>query len=340
VSLKDTLISFWQDAGIIIFSEWSTLIGVLFLYYPGMIFGTAGIAIVNIIVLTLSFYFFQKSILSLGYEDRKNSLILLTGLLITLGNFVLIELMLFPSKEIPLILLTNIYMYLYVVKKNLFGCLLVSMVAFFFRDGYGLILAAVTIFLWLSSFFSRKQLISSLFLLFLSYTFFDLSYLSFLGGSVERNINLASQIEGDYVSPTYGSGSYPFRLLGNVANLGMRPQLLDEHLNLYLLNVGFWQFGFCLMAGLIWSCCKMLKGSKVETAIASIILFAIMAVSFGSFVQPRYLMPLLMWLSLGLVWRWWWIAVFICLTGSVVFFTLDLLPPLQIGLSDVNWDWQ
>ena len=99
---------------------------------------------------------------------------------------------------------------------------------------------------------------------------------------------------------------------------------------IHLLAIGYWQFGVVILAGLLWAIKSLVAPHAREGALALLLVVALLGVSYGSFVQPRYMMPLIYWLSLGLSQdhRTRLIALAACTLAPVLFWALDGLPPL------------
>ncbi|MES2535056.1 MAG: hypothetical protein V4632_04200 [Pseudomonadota bacterium] len=342
VSLKGTTMVYWlmqEDARS--WNTFRTLFGVMLVYWPGMIWGTAGIAATNFLLLMFASAIFVKSIKA--FELNRNAVFLVSvmTLLMVLGNIYLIEVILFPNKEIPLIALTNLFIYFLIVRQKIIGALLTAAAAFFFRDGYGIVLVISTIFVYVSWFSTRETTAMLLGGFSLILAFLPSAYLAQIDHSLERNIALGNVIDQSYEQLISGPIGYYFKILGNALNLALRPQFLDEMGGLYLLHVGFWQLGIVIVAGLAWSTYKIARGSENEKNLASVIWIVLLAISYSSYVQPRYLMPLIFWLAMALASspKSRWIGVGIGIMGTVLFSAADLLPPRAYGIDEVDWSW-
>jgi hypothetical protein len=342
VSLKGTTMVYWlMPAEARSWETFRTLFGVMLVYWPGMMWGTAGIAVTNILLLMCASAIFFKSIKVFAVNRNAVFLVSVLALSMVLGNIYLIEVILFPNKEIPLIALTNLFIYFLVVRENIIGALLTAAVAFFFRDGYGIVLAICTIFVYANWFFTRKMTVLFLGAFSLVLAFFPHSYLAEIDYTFERNIALGSVIEQSYEELLAGPVGYYFKVLGNALNLALRPQFLDEMGGLYLLHIGFWQLGVVIIAGLAWSAYKIFRGSDTEKNLACVIWIVLLAISYSSYVQPRYLMPLIFWLAMTLASspKSRWIGISIGIIGTVLFSAADLLPPRAYGIDEVDWTW-
>jgi hypothetical protein len=341
IGLREVTTDYWTSADERSWAAWRTFLGVVLLYWPGVAFGPIGAALVNFSVLAVSGLLFYRTLEAFNLDRDALVSTTVLVLLFVAGNVYLIEVMMFPNKEIPLIALTNLYIYFLVARKSVARALVVAAVVFLFRDGYGLILAMSAVFVLFTSYTPKKWTVFLLIGLSLGLAFFPASYLKGVDHSFERNIELGPRLDLRYADFMDGPAGYYFKMLGNAMNMGMRPQVLDEAGGMFLLHVGYWQFGICILAGLAWALVKVRKGSEIEIKLAAVILIVLLGISYSSFVQPRYLMPLLFWLAMPLVrfTAYRRLAIGACIVGPLFFSALGHLPPRAVATTDVPWLW-
>lgn len=333
VALRDTAKVFWEirfDLN----ATWRPIIGVMLLYGVGVFWGALAVCGLNILLIVIAAYYFLKVIKFLVNDDRYLLLIFFFVMISVVGNIYLIEVMAFPNKEIPLMAITNAYMYHLTVRRNYILALVLSFIAITFRDGYGLILIGCMGVVWglqNRPTNARVVLVASIAAIL---SLFPISNFVEFSSILERNTEVSLESSGYF--------SYFSKLVYNTVSLGLLNSFKAEDGRLYLLNVGFWQFGVFIISGVLWA----LKGSlrettEVENNISMIIIITLLGISYGSYIQPRYLMPLLYFFVFGFV---------RCIGGrriallsSIAIPVILLLSHHSVGVSevgnDVSWSW-
>jgi hypothetical protein len=219
-----------------------------------------------------------------------------------------------PNKEIPMLCTTLLIFYLLVFKPRFWfaSSLLIAVVTYFIRDGYGVILA-ITILLF-SVFKKLPRHFLLVGLLFCSAAAGSFWYLGNYFEFIARNKALF-----EYTTETgekVGSSILGFSLLGspnpiveaivfhikavyNLVGLAIYPQFVSVNGGWYILGLAFWVFSILIIAGMI-SCVWMVlreyrytTNSATRVKISVLVIFVWWAVSLSAFTQPRYLMPLL-----------------------------------------------
>uniref|UniRef100_UPI0040474EE6 hypothetical protein n=1 Tax=Algoriphagus sp. TaxID=1872435 RepID=UPI0040474EE6 len=281
-----------------------TLIGVLVLYYPAYYFGWIYCYLINFTLLFLSCNYFLKTtkILDLRLSNSK----LISIYLLIVFNFYLWGILFFPNKEIPLIFLTNLLIYLITTKKKFVFQIFIIFLIFFFRDGFAFILM-VSI---LAVNFFKKRLLDNPFkylFFFISFLMFfsleTLSALGFLGDYqyvIDRNI--AYESESRFASNLPYFLSFLINLFNNSIIYAFRAQLFDLDYRFYFHGIGLWQFAVLLSLGL-FSFIFILKKINYNIdnsslfSIAYIVIISYILLCTSSYPQVRYMMPFVFWLS-------------------------------------------
>jgi hypothetical protein len=329
ISLRNTLLVYAGNNHEIPYENLITFYLVMFIYYPAAKFGSWLFIILNVAIISLSLIVFSKTIAFYSKERAfKFKLRVIASLAVGLNPYI-ISIISYPSKEMLLLLMTNLYIYYAVRTINIYPLYFISLCAYFIRDGYGLILILLSTSIFILKFLNHKRK----YLLFISLTFIilaslDPSYISWIDNAVERNLMLVEKYD------FYNEYPFIYKFFGNIFNLGLRPQFLDISGSLYIINIGLWMLGVCIISGLLWSIINIGSGSgsHSKTLISFIIIFIVMLISYGSYIQPRYLMPLMMFLSIGLSGYLKWPSLLLCLLMPIIFFCFDLLPELQQGV--------
>ncbi|MBN9332134.1 hypothetical protein [Devosia sp.] len=309
----------------------NTFFGVAVLYFPMTLWGSGYVVVANVAMLAVSVTVFYSILEHITPAERLNGSWLASIILVS-TNLYLVACLFYPNKEVPLILLTTLALWGLIYGKWPLVMLLV-LLCFWFRDGYALILGMVLVVALSRRFaFVSGGIISCSFLVLL-FLAFPIADLSAVDASIQRNVEIGSLIAGDKFSALGDVAAYLARLVGNAFNLGLRPQIADVRGGIYLLGVGYWQFGIVLLAGLVWSARNVLTDdiSRGITALVSIVV--LLGISYGTFVQPRYMMPLIFPLTLGLSEtvgaRYLSIGAAVLL--PLLFLFAGMLPPLADG---------
>jgi hypothetical protein len=308
VFINDTQ-SYWEN--IISFHDgiegnYYTLIGVIILYYPAFYFSWIYCYLVNYILLVFSSVLFVKSIYLLKLNRSNDYYISI--FLIVIFNFYLWGILFFPNKEIPLIFLTNLFLYSIISKKSKSITLFIIFITFFFRDGFAFILFSAIMLNWILG----KKIVNNPIKSFLSIIFilmfFSLKTLSKLGllsdyqYVVDRNIAYESESSFAYELPYFIS--YLINIFNNSIVYAFRAQFFDLNNRVYFHGVGLWQFAVILTLGLI-SWVKLLINYKYKESmlfnVGLIIIVSYLLLSTSSYPQVRYMMPFCFWLTAGVL---------------------------------------
>lgn len=308
-----------------------TFLGVAILYFPITLWGGGYAVVANVAMLAISaaiFYLILDRITPAGRLTWS----WLASIILVSSNLYIVACLFYPNKEIPLILLTTLGIWGLIYGK--WPLVFISFfLCYWFRDGYALIMGMVLVVALSRRFaFVSGGLISCAFLILL-FLAFPISDLSGVGASFQRNVEIGYLIAGDKFSALGDIVGYLARLLGNAFNLVVRPQMADVSGGIYMLGVGYWQFGIILLAGLLWSASNVLTRdiSRGMTALVSIVV--LLGISYGTFVQPRYMMPLIFPLTLGLSEGVFgrYVAITAAVLFPLMFLFAGMLPPLADG---------
>lgn len=309
-----------------------TFVGAAFLYFPIVVFGAAAAATINILLLLAAALFFLASVNRIFGEDRSRS-IFYVALLCVFGNLYIIEVINFPNKEIPLIFLTNAVVYFAICRGNFVIPLLATVISYFFRDGFLFILALMLMLAIFRLYINRPAAVVALVGMTVLFSILPIADIASFSAALDRNAGIGQNLIGERFSALGDTLSYIARIAGNTANLGLRPQFADETGGFYVLALGYWQFGVVLLSGVLWALKTAWAPDARKGALAMLLLVALLGVSYSSYVQPRYMMPLIFWLSLGLSLdiRTRVIAIASCVLAPIAFAALNVLPPLAVS---------
>lgn len=304
-----------------------TFLGTVLLYFPITFWGAPYAAVVNVTLLALSAALFGSLLQKLQIQDRTGAW--LFGVVFVATNLYVISCLFFPNKEIPVIFLTTLFVWSLLADKWQIS-LLCALLCYWFRDGYALILGMVLVVALARRFTFASGGVLSLTFLILLFFAFPISDLQTLDNSLQRNVDLGTQIAGDKFSSLGEVAAYAVRLIGNTLNLGLRPQMTDMNGDIYVLGIGYWQFGVVLLGGVLWACRNAATNNMPRSIVALVIAVVLAGLSYGTFVQPRYMMPLVFLLALGMAEdrSIRLLTLFATLILPPIFLWLDLLPPL------------
>lgn len=326
ISLANSVELYWnvEDRS---WEKWRAILGVVIVYYLGGIFGQLGYAVINIFLLSSSFILVVKSVKRNAITSPLNF-----SMLAVLSNFYLIEVLLFPNKEIPLIFLTSLYAWLLISKKNIIWVFVSIIFVFLIRDGYAIILFAATIFIYLFENFHGKKILVILSLMTILMSLVPIAVFQGIDTSLSRNVAVGEIIISKYDDFINGQFGYFFKIIGNTFNLATRPQFVDCSSNFHLLSIGYWQFGILIIAGIVWAIKSLFEDEIDSKRLAVLILIVLIGISYSSFVQPRYLMPMIYFFSNTFVKckKCAFIAVLLGVVGPVFFSCIDQLPGCQL----------
>lgn len=213
-----------------------------------------------------------------------------------------------PNKEIPLILMSLIWLSLLLSSHSLKWPLafLLSFAAYFIRDGFGFILLMATVFsiIWGSA--SRKVPVSMLafggfvsiaFGVLVQYSDTLARNLAVLEQGFDQGTAIGAIAEGMGLNPsslTGGLALYFIRLIYNALVLGIFPNLNTIFGYWNLLGVSYWVTGILIIISIISSGLIIIYDKIDKNVGGPIFLFfltCLFAISISQFVQPRYLMP-------------------------------------------------
>lgn len=244
-----------------------------------------------------------------------------------------LSVMLFPNKEIFLFFLTTGFAK-NVISGKYFWALLYLPIVYVTRDGHALaLLASILAYLGIKHLRVKGwQIISLAFLLVSIASQIDLTV---LGGAFERNVSVGQ-------SGSYGSGGNNLNPLAaaiiNWLNFSFRPQFFSAE-GVYVINFGFWLLGISVFFALPKAYLTIWKSSQ-SNLFSSLLLFSIsMALVVSSYSQQRYFLPFLPMIIIilaGFRPRIVFSFLLMTLVTYPILDKLNLLPPLQVGVSSSN----
>jgi hypothetical protein len=315
---------------------WRPLLGVMFLYQIGVFGGTVSICLVNLLLLVVAAYYFFKVLEQVCDDDLYYLLLVFVFSLISVvANIYIVEAMAFPNKEIPLLAISNAYIYYAVIKKNIFLPSVLCLFAIAFRDGYGLILFGCLFVIWFLRERSPKVRVVTFAFIAIVLALFSIENFAKVSEIVARNVEIG-KLSG---AETIG---YLGRLKYNVLSLGLLNTFITDDGRVYLLNIGFWGLGVFIISGVFWAIkSSLLSANEMETGISTVILISVLCLAYGTFVQPRYLMPLLFFLSLAFVrcYKSALAAVVLSVSGPILLVLNGAFPKVTGHIMSAEWFW-
>ncbi len=287
--------------------KYTGILGVLFIYYPSYYFGGLYNLVINCTMLSLATLFFLKTLFATGICATKRHISFL--FFIVIANFYIIEVLFYPNKEIPLIFLTNVFLYYAIIQKAKLVSFVILLLSLLVRDAHGIMLLLIYSFIFFAPHLIVRHPIRILFVIFSLFCLISIriiSELQLLGDFnyiLDRNIALANNPDSalsDSILNTLPSYvSFPIKVFNNAVGSALRPQFFDSNDRLYLHGIGLWQLGLVILfGGMTWL--YLLFKARITTEAISIgfsILLAFLVVSAGSYTQARYLLPFIYWLA-------------------------------------------
>lgn len=304
LAMQSSLFEFVQDDSV---KSVGTL-GVYIIYYMSYYFGNLYNLFINIFFLLVSAHYFYKICEKLNVSGKSRCLAI--GFIYS--NLYLISILFHPNKEISLIMLTNIYIYIILSSNNLLYCIIIGLLTAIVRDAYGASLILFSIILFIDKscrgIFTRNFFVTSIAMgAIFSLVTIDLVTLLPVGnlllGIISRNVEYGEGLESVLSGlPSYLS--FLLKVANNYASGALRPQLLDINLRLNIVGIGLWQLGLLVLIGLPSIFKIRVSDEKLNyewRRISMFAMFVLFIISFGSFTQPRYMFPLINILSLAFV---------------------------------------
>lgn len=249
-----------------------------YIYWPVNIVGPIAFSVVNIGLLAIAARFFPLGIRPV--------------LILFLFPYFLLALAL-PSKDISVLALSSLLV-LAAVHDRLLLMLLISVSAFLFRDGAGVIFAVFTIAWW----FLRERpamVLPAVIAMAVFVTAVDRVAQMLFGDLFiyARNLAVYSSVSDQARLDVMEQYGVPLRVFANLTNLVLRPSVLDEDGGVAVIGVAYFISGFSLLCAAIVSLIALLKPQKSKLVRAVTILFtvSVLVVSLSPMIQPRYLLP-------------------------------------------------
>lgn len=207
-----------------------------------------------------------------------------------------------PSKDIIVLLIFAISLIFFLDERCRFGfaiSLFCCFLLFFFRDGFALILGATLIVTNFAIKFRIKVnfiILSSL----IASSIFWVLFKYYLNESfiATRTFALAKTHEHFSFEFMTSFVGYFVKLIGNSTNLAFRPQMIDVNGGFYILGLAFWISGVTLLATFYFGLIALRSINIRDVKIGMIIILPLILLSIVPFVQPRYLLPLILLMPL------------------------------------------
>jgi hypothetical protein len=302
VNMTQTFDNLWRLYSVVpyepAFSGVSVIYGWTWLFSPSICW-----FINNIFMLAAGFIYLKY----ISPKLRLNNL----SVLVVYANPYIILASVGPNKEIPLILLSLLWITVLISSNPLkwFYAFLLSFLAYFIRDGFGFILATTTGFslIWgigsvrtPTSMLIFGAIVSAVFGTLVNFSDTLSRNLALLEQGFDRGTaigELVASIGLDPLSFTGGLALYLVRIVYNSLVLGIFPNFNTVYGYSNVLGFSYWANGIYIIMSIFTSSYIILNIRKYRADIVmpffSFFLTCLFAVSISQFVQPRYLMPAL-----------------------------------------------
>ena len=208
------------------------------------------------------------------------------------SNFYILGVLFFPNKEIPLIFLTNVFIYYAIVKRDFRVSAVIIPITYFFRDSYPVMLFLLLISISVLKYFKYKGPYLFVFIVFILFSLFSIKNIQSLGISpeytiwIDRNVGLGEQSDSILSNvPSYIA--YPARVFNHTFGSALRPQLMDVNDRIYFHGIGLWQLGVSIMIGLLSWLYSIRSFSKANKEVMLLAVTIILFLLFISFLNKR-----------------------------------------------------
>ena len=224
-----------------------------------------------------------------------------------IGNPYLALAMIGPNKEIPLLLLTLIFLKSIIEQRSmwLLTAAATSIAAFTLREGYGLFLA-ITLPLIIAK-INGKTLAAIIFLacalISISFGFLDSIFPTIFG----RNKDVFEMLDGgvlavgafsnlldlDPLTATGGGTLFIIRAIYNILTMALFP-VFKTTAGIHWLGVAYWLFGLMILVCITACIASLMTKKPLHSSVllaAALSVGTWLMISVSLFVQPRYLMP-------------------------------------------------
>ena len=239
--------------------------------------------------LFLAFYFLLYSVGGLSLIYLFNLAYFLTFfsrvsliLILLFSPFYIVNLYL-PSKDLLLLFPLLAYVNLLFSKKYSHA-LFLSIIIFFIRDGFGLLLFVLAIFSYYNTLNKKALFFLIAFFILLDFFMLQLNEI-FPTFMLSRVLHTAQ--EG-------GFHSYLIRLFGTITNLSSRMVFITDSGNLSMTGIALFLSGLPIFTSFLISIRIIFSHNtnSYDTYISFIFLYSAVLLSFSPLIQPRYLIPI------------------------------------------------
>lgn len=210
----------------------------------------------------------------------------------------------------------------------------ISAAMFFVRDGFSAILCFACLVAFLMHVWQLRWSVVLLPIIFASSTFWQFFDIVLEDSFIyARAVAVAGESSYADASASPTIGSYFVRLAGNMTNLAFRPVLFDVYGGISVVSVAYWISGLTLLTSLI----LFLRGARSRVPPDRVVgvfgLVVVAVVSITPYVQPRYLLPLILltpgfsFINVGLFFRiFGWVSA-VSLIAALVYMSFGIYPP-------------
>lgn len=213
--------------------------------------------------------------------------------LLLLGTPYYIAAFVLPSKDVPVLALFTLACVQY-DRRRLIIALTLSALTILVRDGFGAIMLAAFLFASTASRLAPWMRIAALGAVTIAASLFWTVADTVLANSFIYARAFAVAQESDYFDMDTSSGpsGYLLRLIGNATNLAFRPVFTDRLGHFNVLSCFYWISGLTLLYALLCCALGVLSRDRRDTKLGLVGLTCLALVAITPYVQPRYLLPL------------------------------------------------
>lgn len=289
--------------------DYSSIYGVMILYFPSYYLGNVWNLILNFLLLIIANHFFIKTIDLINIKMNNNKIYVIYFIIIS--NIYILSCMYYPNKEIPLIAITNAFIYCLISDQKIYKLIFIIVLSYYIRDGYAFILSLTYAFTYIYKILKINSAFYILLIPTILFSFLSLEFiasLEILGQydyAIQRNLFISkylnSTISESIINKVPIYFGYPIKVINHIFGLALRPQYMDLNDRVYLAGIGLWQNGVIILMGVLAWLYLMKSNNNFLKIIGIFIVMGLLSISVGSFTQARYMMPYIFWLTLGFV---------------------------------------
>lgn len=197
-----------------------------------------------------------------------------------------------PSKDILVLAIT--FFAIRLVRRGggyLLLAMALSLLCFWVRDGYGILLFGVVAMIYTTNIFKADVrwvlllcLVGVIFFIYLG-DFFLKGYFFY-----DRNFHIASKVSNFSIVSDNNIIGYMLRVFANATNLAFRPQFYFSNGNLDFVGISYWLSGVSLLVTVLLAMRTFFQKEYYDKNLCAVFVLAmLLLISLDPLVQPRYM---------------------------------------------------